>query len=100
MSFIRLAIRRPDDIPYDVWYKACEDFVDVLIELTPVDTGFCSESWELVIDDDLAVFHNNADYSSYLDEGWSQQAPDGITDPALEQFPDILDEWLLKYYKY
>ena len=100
MGTVRLAIRRPDDIPVDVFLHAMEDFQDLLIELTPVDTGFCSESWELQLDEDLAVFHNDAEYSSYLDEGWSKQAPQGMTDPALEQLPDIFDEWLLKYYKY
>jgi hypothetical protein len=99
MPNIRLAIRRPEDIPDDVFVHAMQDFYDLLVELTPVDTGFCSESWELDLDTDLAIFFNAADYSSYLDEGWSSQAPNGITDPALEQLPDILDDWLLKYYK-
>lgn len=99
MPNIRLAIRRPDDIPDSVFLHAMDDFLDVLIELTPVDTGFCADSWEMFGDENLMVFYNNADYSSYLDEGWSNQAPNGITDPALEQLPDILDEWLLKYYK-
>lgn len=100
MGTIRLAIRRPDDIPEDVFIKSMEDFYDLLVELTPVDTGFAASSWEVQLDVDLAVFFNNAEYSSYLDEGWSQQAPDGITDVALVELPDIFDEWLLKYYKY
>lgn len=99
MPNIRLAIRRPDDIPDDVFLHAMDDFLDLLIELTPVDTGFCAASWEMFGDADLMVFYNNAEYSVYLDDGWSQQAPDGMTDPALRQLPDILDEWLLKYYK-
>ena len=100
MGTIRLAIRRPDDLPIDVWLHSCEDLLDLLIELTPVDTGFCSESWEMQLDEDLVVYHNNAEYASYLDEGHSSQSPNGMTDPALEQLPDIFDEWLLKYYKY
>lgn len=100
MGTVRLAIRRPDDIPDSVFLNAMDDFLQVLIELTPVDTGFAASSWEMAGDENLMVFYNNAEYSSYLDDGWSQQAPDGMTDPALEQLPNILDEWLLKYYKY
>lgn len=100
MSTVRLAIRRPDGMPEDVFIHSMEDFLQVLIELTPVDTGFCQDSWEMEGDEDLMVFHNNAEYSSFLDDGWSQQAPDGMTDPALAELPDIFDEWLLKYYKY
>lgn len=100
MGTIRLAIRRPDDIPDDVFINAMEDFYDLLVELTPVDTGFAASSWEVQLDADLAVFFNNAEYASFLDEGWSKQAPEGMTEPALAELPNIFDEWLLKYYKY
>ena len=100
MSTIRLAIRKPDDMPDAVFFGAMEDFLQLLIELTPVDTGFCAASWEMQLDEVLAIFYNNAEYSSFLDEGWSKQAESGMTDPALEQLPDIFDEWMLKYYKY
>lgn len=99
MGTIRLAIERPDDIIPDIFIMAMDEFLNVLIELTPVDTGFCSESWDANIGDDNAVFFNSAEYASYLDDGWSQQAPNGMTEPALEQLADIFDEISAKYYK-
>ena len=72
----------------------CDDFLDLLMDLTPVDTGFCQDSWSITSqDDEAATFYNSAEYSSYLDEGWSDQAPNGITGPALDQLDDLVDKY-------
>jgi hypothetical protein len=72
----------------------CAEFLDLLMDLTPVDTGTCRDSW--VIEgwaESEATFFNSPDYSSFLDEGWSEQAPDGMTGPALEQLDDLADKY-------
>lgn len=99
MGTIRLGVERPEDVIPDVFIMAMDAFLELLIELTPVDTGFCSESWDANISEDEATFFNSAEYASYLDDGWSQQAPDGMTEPALQQLSDIFDEMSAKYYK-
>lgn len=33
-------------------------------------------------------------YAGRLDEGWSKQAPDGMTDPTLDKIDDLIDKEL------
>lgn len=93
MSIISLTIERPIEIPIDAFESAIEDFLELLIELTPVDTGYCQDSWSIdILTDDYAVLTNSADYASFLDEGWSNQAPNGMTEPALMELPDLFNK--------
>lgn len=93
MPTISFSVSRPDDFPVENWEAAMQDLFDYLVEITPVDTGYCADSWEMDVDDDGAEFFNGADYSSYLDEGWSSQAPQGMIDPALDKLGDILSNY-------
>lgn len=68
----------------------CDEMLDLLMDLTPVDTGFCRDSWYMDFSDEECTFRNEAEYASYLDEGWSTQAPNGMTGPALERLPEIV----------
>jgi len=82
-------------VPDDVFWPAVDDLFEILIQLTPVDTGFAQSNWEYRQSSGGVEFYNDTDYISYLDEGWSDQAPSGMTEPALDLFPDILKS----YYK-
>lgn len=97
MPDISVTVSRPSDIFEDAFIDAMEEFFSILVELTPVATGFCADSWGADISPDEATFSNSCDYSSYLDEGWSDQAPSGMINPALDQLPDLLDEMQQKY---
>lgn len=99
MPDISVTIERPSDVLEDAFMDAMEDFLALLIDLTPVATGLCASSWDADISSDEATFSNSCDYSSYLDEGWSSQASDGMINPALDQLPGILDDAMAKYYK-
>lgn len=79
----------------DAWYDLCFEFLHLLRELTPVDTGFCQDSWQDPpdISDTDATFFNDCDYASFLDDGWSDQAPDGMTRPARQQLPDLVQKY-------
>lgn len=70
--------------------SVCEELLDLLMDLTPVDTGFCRDSWTMDFSPTVCTFINDAEYASYLDEGWSKQAPRGMTRPALEKLPSII----------
>jgi hypothetical protein len=98
MAGIELIVERPDDIPVDVFESAMEDFLSLLMVLTPVDTGNCVNSWSIDISEDSATATNDAEYASFLDDGWSQQAPDGMTEPALAELPDMFNHYLNSYY--
>lgn len=81
------------------------DFIGVLIDNTPVDTGYLMMNWEAVKTDDGMVFGNSAAYAHVLEEGlyqgvgktgktvpgthragiFSSQAPDGIIEPIVRE---------------
>ena len=67
----------------------CEAFLAVLHDITPVDTGFCQSQWEMKVEKEYATFFCDCPYASFLDDGWSQQAPSGMTEPALKKLPEI-----------
>ena len=68
----------------------CDEMLDLLMDLTPIDTGLCRDSWLMDFSEDSCTFSNDTEYASYLDEGWSQQAPNGMIGPALEKLPEII----------
>lgn len=74
----------------EVFQMICDEFGQVLIDLTPVDTGFCSSSWTWQVDStsDFCTFVCECEYSEYLDRnpGWSKQAPRGMTGPAFKDY--------------
>jgi hypothetical protein len=90
MPAISLTIRNTS-LEEDVFRDVCDEMLDVLRDLTPVDTGFCRDSWYMAFDSAETTFYNDAEYASYLDDGWSSQAPSGMTGPALDRLQGIID---------
>ena len=82
-----------DWLPDDVFWPAADDLLALLEELTPVDTGYAQSLWRMSSESGGATYTNDCPYISYLDEGWSDQAPDGMISPALDAFPDILKSY-------
>lgn len=93
MGTITVNINNTAGLSQEDWDSLCDDFLALLEELTPVDTGFCQESWEMTVDTNSATYHNSAEYSSYLDDGWSSQAPAGMTGPALAELPSLVEQY-------
>ena len=73
------------------WESVCEEVLKFLEEITPVDTGVCRDAWEMDISGDTATFTNDTEYASYLDEGWSSQAPQGMIQPMLQALKSIVN---------
>lgn len=73
------------------WESVKDEFFQLLVDLTPVDTGLCRDSWYR---EDLGpnkfICVNPTPYASYLDEGWSKQAPNGMIGPALAELPHMV----------
>lgn len=69
------------------------DFEEVILEFfndvvshTPVRTGYAQDGWDYEFEDtDNARVFNDVEYISYLDDGWSSQAPSGMTGPAISR---------------
>jgi len=72
------------------WEAVKDEFFQLLIDLTPVDTGLCRDSWEREDNGDVFIAFNPTEYASYLDEGWSKQAPRGMIRPALDELENIV----------
>lgn len=83
-----------DDMPDEVYRPLMEEILDMLIDLTPVSTGYAASRWRL--NDDTC--ENDCEYAEYLEEGISAQAPDGIIGPVSEQVPDMVRAAMEEYY--
>jgi hypothetical protein len=49
--------------------------VNELSVKTPVDTGLAASSWEIKLDGENVIVHNDVPYIDYLNHGSSEQAP-------------------------
>lgn len=86
-------VNNPDLETRAEFEEFCDLFMDLLVELTPVDTGACAASWSYkIMGMAYAVFINDAEYAEYLDRGHSKQAPNGMTGPADDQIDEIADQ--------
>ena len=90
MGQLYITVNRPKSVPLDTWYEVAKKCLDYVIDISPVDTGRFSESWTLSTTDEGFVLHDDCEYSSYLDRGWSKQAPQGLTRPLLEYLKSLL----------
>jgi len=72
------------------WLSLCDEILQFLIDKTPVDTGLCRDSWSSDVNNDQAVFFNPTEYASYLEDGWSKQAPDGMIKPLLDSLTSMV----------
>jgi hypothetical protein len=59
------------------------DLLDELKATTPVDTGFARSRWKKKGSINNRVIENDAEYISFLDDGSSSQAKNGMTKPAI-----------------
>lgn len=81
----------PEQISPEDWEEICEELFEEIKENTPLDTGYCQSQWEISqTADDIFVIVNSAEYASFLEDGWSDQAPNGMVQPALEKLPSLI----------
>lgn len=59
---------------------------------TPVDTGFAQSRWTMTVSERDFLITNDAPYISYLENGWSQQAPNGMVALTMNEIPQIIEE--------
>lgn len=74
----------------DSWDQVCDECFQFLYDITPVDEGTCRDSLDMSKDDTSVTFTYDVEYASYLDEGWSKQAPNGMFGPLLQELPSII----------
>lgn len=89
MSGIRLVVRT-SSLGEDEFAEVCDQLMDFIVESSPVDTGYFASQWDMSFDYPTCTYTNDTPYASFLDEGSSQQAPDGITGPARDYLYDLM----------
>lgn len=63
---------------------------------TPVDTGYAQSRWQLTVGQTDFVVNNDAEYISYLEDGHSGQAPNGMVAVTLNEMDAIVEEEVKK----
>ncbi len=85
----------PYEITPDIWESICFDVYDLCVAYSPVDTGAFQSAWEIVqLSDDIFEISNPSEYASFLEDGWSEQAPDGCLEKAINRLPSIIRGYL------
>ena len=85
----------PQEIDEDTWAEICLEVYDLVIAYSPVDTGNFRDSWELnQVASDIWEIYNPVEYASFLEDGWSSQAPNGVLEPAIERLPRIIRSYI------
>ena len=87
MASLSVTIRNNLDISPEDFQALCERIFNDIVDHTPVDTGYARDHWEIDFpSDDECEISNSCDYISYLEDGHSSQAPDGMVQLALDKF--------------
>lgn len=90
MPAVVFSIQNSSDYPEQEWRDICDEVFQFLFDITPVDTGNCRDSLRMNYGYTETDYIWDADYASYLDNGWSNQAPEGMTKPALRFLRDLV----------
>jgi len=93
MSGISLTLQNIEQLDSYQWDRFCQARLRELVNLTPVASGACAAAWELQTDDEFGYFENPMHYASYLEHGWSSQAPDGMIQVLMQEYAD----WVYDY---
>lgn len=94
MGTLTLVVRNQYGLSRPVWDDICDELLTFIQDITPVDTGYCQEQWEMTVTSTDATYYNSAEYASFLDDGWSDQAPAGMTGPAREEFNNLVAQYV------
>tara|TARA_R100000734_G_C3315042_1_gene106824 strand:+ start:1486 stop:1800 length:315 start_codon:yes stop_codon:yes gene_type:complete len=65
--------------------EVTDDLFNEVRQLTPVDTGRAQSGWQIMRGGDTNIISNAVPYIEPLDKGHSDQAPEGMTKPAVQR---------------
>lgn len=87
MASIEVTIKNDMGLDPGDFQSLCEEIFNEIVDNTPVDTGNCQSQWEIDFpDENTCEITNPCDYASYLEDGHSDQAPNGMVQVALDKF--------------
>lgn len=93
MASLSVTLTNESGLDPDQFDTLCNEIFDRIVDRTPVDTGACQAAWEIYFEDEnTCIISNDIDYVSYLEDGWSKQAPNGMIQITLDEIPEIKSE--------
>ena len=85
----------PQEISPEIWQDICMEVFNACVGLSPVDTGLFQSSWQMYWHSyDIIEIINPVEYASFLEDGRSKQAPNGIIEPAIRELPNIIRRYI------
>lgn len=95
MSSLSVILTNDLELPEDIFQAICERVFNEIVDRTPVDTGACAAAWTIsFLDDGECEISNPIQYTSFLEDGWSKQSPNGMVQVTLDHMPQIMGEIL------
>jgi len=93
MASLSVTLTNDTGLSEEEFDRLCNEIFDRIVERTPVDTGACQAAWEIYFPDaEECIIDNPIPYVSFLEDGWSKQAPRGMVQITLDQIPQIKAE--------
>jgi hypothetical protein len=90
MASLHVELENTSGLSTDKFEMFCEEIFNRIVERTPVDTGACQAAWEISFESDsLCIIYNDTPYVSFLEDGHSKQAPNGMVAKTLAELPQI-----------
>jgi hypothetical protein len=84
-----------NDIPKEVMKDAHKFYV----KKTPIDTGNARRSTKYKANQHGATIHGSYPYAAKLDNGYSKQAPDGMTEPTIDYIENQLFKRMIRSWR-
>lgn len=72
--------------------KGVLDLFEEIKERTPIATGVAKGEWQIEFSPNVISILNNIEYISYLEDGHSGQAPEGMVAISLQKFAGFFAE--------
>lgn len=92
MSSLSVTLTNDIGLSEDQFAAICERVFDEIVARTPVDTGRCADAWTITMDGNTCYIDNPTPYVSFLEDGHSQQAPNGMVAITLADVPELMPE--------
>jgi hypothetical protein len=87
MATIEVTIKNDMGLDPGDFESLCDEIFNEIVDNTPVDTGYAQSQWNIDFpNEDTCVISNDCDYISFLEDGHSSQAPNGMVQIALDKF--------------
>ena len=86
MSGVSIELKNTLNLEPEEFEALVNDLVEELASKTPVKTGNARAGWHASMSKDGATIANDVDYVSFLEDGHSGQARQGMIKPSIKKY--------------